>query len=381
MRLIDTKDLSVCEFQGSQIPDYAILSHRWEDEEITLKELLEGGHPEKKGWAKLRSFQHFAFDRGHRYVWLDTCCIDKSSSAELSEAINSMFRWYREATVCYAYMCDVPSRTDYMGPESDWSETFRESVIWSRGWTLQELLAPREVVFISSDWGEVVGTKASLSTDVSVATAIPEAMLSSYHGSTLATPTYLGAATVAEVMSWASKRLCTRTEDSAYSLMSLFGISMPLLYGEGGNAFLRLQLEIITRTDDESIFAWRGFDLGCSSLAASLSNFQICMNKPIRLTDWDPQRKPYAMTNKGLRFEALLCRDEHREYGRTNEWLMPLNVSSSASAQGLAVLLVFHDDGITAKRYYGKSLIEHNYSSDDERFERRTIFIRQSWHL
>lgn len=74
MRLIDTKDLSVCEFQGSQIPDYAILSHRWEDEEITLKELLEGGHPEKKGWAKLRSFQHFAFERGHQHIWLDTCC-------------------------------------------------------------------------------------------------------------------------------------------------------------------------------------------------------------------------------------------------------------------------------------------------------------------
>ena len=389
MRLINTEDLSVRDFQGTEIPEYAILSHRWEDGEVTFRELVEAGsrtlsepairQRKRAGWRKLHTFRTFARNRGHQYVWLDTCCIDKTSSAELSEAINSMYGWYAKATVCYTYLCDVPSKKGLSSPR--WSQIFRSSMIWSRGWTLQELLAPEKVVFICSDWSEEVGTKESLSADVSKAASIPESIVRSYPGCTLTRPGYSDAATVAEIMSWASTRVCTRIEDSAYSLMGLFGISMPLLYGEGDSAFLRLQLEIISRTDDESIFAWSGVDETTGLLAPFVSYFQRFRHKTFQLTEWDPQRPPYAMTNKGLRFEPLLCLYEAPEHPMIEKWVMPLNVnvSSSSSSQGLAVLLTFRSNGITASRSGWFDLIEHNYTSDDERFERRTIFIQQSW--
>ena len=408
MRLIDTKDLSVREFQGTQIPEYAILSHRWEDGEITLKELVETGgqtssepaiyQSEKAGWKKLHNFRNFARTRGHQYIWLDTCCIDKTSSAELSEAINSMYQWYAKATVCYAYLCDVPAKRNWSsekywsGEDSrssekrrQWSEKFRRSVIWSRGWTLQELLAPPNVVFVCSDWREEIGTKDTLSADISEATSIPEAVVRRYRGCTVTRPRFSRAVTVVEVMCWASSRVCTRIEDKAYCLMGLFGISMPLLYGEGNNAFLRLQLEIINRTDDESIFAWRGYHGGIGLLAPDPSSFLRYPGRTYHLTKWDARRPPYAMTNKGLRFEPLLFRCEDLEMlgpGATENWMMPLNVDVEFDGvrKGLAVLLNFRANGINTRGVAGTDPVrEHDYEPNDTRFERRTIFFQQSW--
>ena len=470
MRLVCTEDLTVEEFSGRAIPFSAILPHRWRLEEITLQDLERRANPGKRGWAKLCQFRDFARNRGHQYIWLDTCCIDKTNNTELSEAINSMYQWYAGASVCYAYLYDVPSTRDLSS--EDWSRIFHSSGIWSRGWTLQELLAPGKVVFVCSDWSEVIGTKDSLSPEISKATSIPEAIVKFYPGCTLTGPGYSNAATVADVMSWASFRVCTRIEDSAYSLMGLFGIPMPLLYGEGGNAFLRVQLEIISRTDDESIFVWSGVDEMTGLLAPFLSNFQRSSKKTFLMTEWDAQRPPYAMTKKGLRFEPLLCRYEGPVHSMVEKWVMPLNVdvvssssagpnvltdpaqwatgrsqepvqesdiedtgeesgshsatdgaaekltdveddgaeevdqdSSAASEEsqggsvdgdaseceneqvasskvfrtGLAVLLTFRANGITASRNSWYDLIEHNYTSDDKRFERRTIFIQQSW--
>jgi hypothetical protein len=171
--------------------------------------------------------------------WIDTCCIDKTSSAELSEAINSMYRWYQKSQVCYAYLVDVPdATTDHSRPES----LFQQSKWFTRGWTLQELLAPTFVEFYDQNWIEI-GTKSSMRALVQKITNI----------STLVD---IDKACVAEKLSWASTRVTTRIEDLAYCLMGLFDINMPLLYGEGHNAFLRLQLEIWNRTNDESIFAW-----------------------------------------------------------------------------------------------------------------------------
>jgi hypothetical protein len=153
----------------------------------------------------------------------DTVCINKSSSAELSEAINSMFQWYREAQVCYAYLADVSS--DFLGSRAV-SPAVRRSRWFTRGWTLQELLAPATVIFLNESWVEV-GTKSSFAELISSVTGIARSDMANFRD-----------ANVAVKMSWAANRETTRTEDIAYCLMGLFGVNMPLLYGEGRNAFM-----------------------------------------------------------------------------------------------------------------------------------------------
>ena len=223
-------------------PHYAILSHAWGADEVSFADFTS---PEKgiskKGYDKIRNCCEIARSEGFDYAWIDTCCINKSSSAELSEAINSMFQWYRGAGVCYAYLSDV-DRSD--SPLSR-SSSFARSRWFTRGWTLQELLAPLEVVFLDSAWVEI-GTKRSLRSTLSSITRINESALERYRG---------GDFSVAQKMSWAAGRATTRLEDEAYYLMGLFDVNMPLLYGEGGKAFLRLQQEILKQSDDDSLFA------------------------------------------------------------------------------------------------------------------------------
>ena len=180
---------------------------------------------------------------GYRYIWVDSCCIDKTSSSELSEAINSMFNWYRDAQICYAFLADVPSDEDIRVKDS----RFRNSRWFKRAWTLQELIAPRVVVFLSQNW-EGLGTKDSLAELVEEITHIDRAILT--HERALAEES------VAERMRWAADREATRLEDEAYSLLGIFGIAMPTLYGEGRHAFQRLQEEILERIPDRTLFAW-----------------------------------------------------------------------------------------------------------------------------
>ncbi|KAJ4261027.1 hypothetical protein NW757_001418 [Fusarium falciforme] len=104
MRLLNTQTIVVESFDDDKIPSYAILSHTWEAEEVTFQDMELGRATSKKGWAKVKDSCSMARKNGFDYVWLDTCCIDKTSSAELSEAINSMYHWYQEATVCYAFL-------------------------------------------------------------------------------------------------------------------------------------------------------------------------------------------------------------------------------------------------------------------------------------
>ena len=240
MRLLHTSTLSLHEFFGDQIPSYAILSHTWGDEEVTLQD-LEKASKTRDGYAKITGCCAIALSNGWQWLWIDTCCIDKTSSAELSEAINSMYRWYRDSEVCYAYLtdCYLP-----MGKISD--VEFCKSRWFTRGWTLQELLAPSTVVFYDRDWCEI-GTRSSLTPQISIVTGISS--------QDMADPQ---SASIAAKMSWASKRQTSRVEDMAYSLLGIFDLTMPLLYGEGHNAFKRLQYELIgVRSDDESIFAWK----------------------------------------------------------------------------------------------------------------------------
>ena len=163
MHLLDTETLKLRQFFGKNIPPYAILSHRWEEEEVQFRDLEQGyeHYSKLKGFAKIQACCHQARSDDHYYVWIDTCCINSDSSAELSESINSMYTWYSRARVCYAYLSDV----DANGRNLD------QSVWFERGWTLQELLAPRRLNFYSDDW-RYLGTKVSLEGDLERVTGI-----------------------------------------------------------------------------------------------------------------------------------------------------------------------------------------------------------------
>ncbi|THU97772.1 HET-domain-containing protein [Dendrothele bispora CBS 962.96] len=259
MRLIDTSTLEIVELVVKDgLPPYAILSHTWgkPEEEVSFQDLAYNPEKAKQkvGYSKIEKSCELARKYGFRYIWIDTCCINKESSAELSEAINSMYQYYQDARVCYAYLADVDSKQD---PRSEGS-TFKKSRWFTRGWTLQELLAPETVVFFSSDWINI-GTKASLRDVITSITGIPPSVLLPNHctKSGLA-KSKIDNYSIAQKMSWAAKRQTTRAEDLAYCLMGIFGVHMPPLYGEGGaRAFMRLQEELIQYSDDQTIFAWR----------------------------------------------------------------------------------------------------------------------------
>ncbi|KAF1982430.1 hypothetical protein K402DRAFT_448677 [Aulographum hederae CBS 113979] len=228
---------------------YAILSHRWgaDEEEVTYDDMismityndlwnLEGvGVSTKKGFAKIKGFCRYAAAVGCCYGWIDTCCINKGNSTELSEAINSMYMWYEASHICVAYLEDVPKKP------------FAESEWFDRGWTLQELIAPKIVGFFDQSWN-LIGTKESLQKVLFDITKIPTKVLS--HQAELRT------CSVAQRMSWAASRKTKRVEDRAYSLMGLFDVNMSMIYGERDKAFLRLQQHILQKTKDESLFAW-----------------------------------------------------------------------------------------------------------------------------
>ena len=258
MRLLSTDRTELHFFASPEdVPGgYAILSHVWDEREDTFQDIealrvecaSSGRNPRLDLVSeKIRKSCILAEKHDYKWIWVDTCCIDKSSSAELSEAINSMYRYYAHSAICYAFLRDVRSR-------------YRMNKIWyKRGWTLQELIAPRLLVFVSHKW-EVLGTKGDLASKISSQTQIPEEVLR--HEMDLA---YVS---VGQRMSWASRRDTTRVEDRAYSLMGIFGINMPTLYGEGDNAFYRLQEEIMKVSTDPTLFAWGCYNIIKSSLYA-----------------------------------------------------------------------------------------------------------------
>jgi hypothetical protein len=245
MRLISVKDYSLSEFIGRNVPPYAILSHTWGDDEVSFKDIQDlNAASRKEGFKKIGLCCKQAKEDGFEWVWVDTCCIDKTSSAELSEAINSMFQWYSLAMVCYTYLSDV-SISYYDKPDDFDLGTLRNSRWFTRGWTLQELIAPLTVQFFCSNWS-YIGSKQQLAPLLSEITSIPVEILD-HSKSPLRQTVY-------ERMHWASRRQTTREEDMAYCLFGLFDVNLPLLYGEGKKAFHRLQEEIIKQSDDHTIF-------------------------------------------------------------------------------------------------------------------------------
>jgi ankyrin repeat protein len=282
--------LSLVERSDSDIPPYAILSHTWgrDEDEVTFKDWNDGISRTKSGYKKIQSCGEQAAKDGLEYFWIDTLCIDKSSSAELSEAINSMYLWYEAADVCYAYLDDVPSKKNFL--ESRW---------FTRGWTLQELVAPEKVIFFDDEWNPL-GSRVELRKYVSQCTGIPTTLLSGTEN--------LDAFSVAQRMSWAARRQTKRIEDRAYCMLGLFDIQMPLVYGEGSTAFVRLQEEIIKISEDHSLFAWRSTDSRCGCLATSPDSFSgsgnIILRSPSVISN-----EPITTSSRGIHLDIPLVGD------------------------------------------------------------------------
>ncbi|KXJ92569.1 heterokaryon incompatibility protein-domain-containing protein [Microdochium bolleyi] len=245
MRLLHVQTHAFTDFQGDGVPAYAILSHTWQQwQEVSYQEWLQPTDDirSKSGYRKICEACKKARADGYDWIWVDTNCIDKTSSAELSEAINSMYAWYRRAAVCYAYLEDVPPVEE---ASSDPFAAFRDSRWHTRGWTLQELLAPQKIVFFARDWS-LMGTRDWLVKEIKTATGID----------TDDCRREIDTSSVARKMSWLARRKTTRVEDMAYCMLGLLNINMPLLYGEGAKAFIRLQEEIIKNNPDLTIFCW-----------------------------------------------------------------------------------------------------------------------------
>jgi hypothetical protein len=261
MWLLNTQSLKLEAFLGD-VPSYAILSHRWEDEELSFGDVTPE-HQHLKGYHKVKAFCEEAKMNHFQYAWVDTCCIDKKSSAELGEAINSMYMWYERADICYAYLCDVKGRDNIA--QSSW---------FTRGWTLQELLAPSKLHFYDSRWSPVA-SKYDLSAELESITGIPQLALQNFRHDDFCT---------AEKMAWAAQRRTTREEDSAYCLLGLFNVNMPLLYGEGSKAFIRFQEEIMKVSTDLSILLWQERSSPTNGmLAAAPSSFKKDGRNPLDL--------------------------------------------------------------------------------------------------
>jgi hypothetical protein len=233
------------DFVGDEIPEYTILSHTWgaDTEEVTYRDLVDGTRKNKVGYEKIRFCGEQARRDGLHNFWVDTCCINQSSDRELSEAINSMFRWYRKAAKCYVYLTDVSTNDQIDLSLQPWKAAFRNSRWFTRGWTLQELIAPPSVEFFCSN-GNRLGDKKSLEGQLHKITGIP---ISALQGSPLSEFSF------DERISWAQIRETKREEDKAYSLLGILDISMPVIYGEGkANAFRRLNREWKYRLDEPS---------------------------------------------------------------------------------------------------------------------------------
>ncbi|KAG6328645.1 hypothetical protein ID866_10444 [Astraeus odoratus] len=252
---------------------YATLSHRWGKEEPLLRE-IEGkviyDMPPTDGLVKLQSFCRTALQRGYLWAWSDTCCIDKVSSAELQEAIGTMFSWYWSSALTITYLPDVTA-----------TGSLTDSVWLKRGWTLQELLAPRTLLFYTQDWSLYVDQDASnhkendvILHELSMATGIASRYLTDFYPSMEEARTRL---------QWASTRRTTRPEDIAYSLFGIFKVHLPVLYGESkADAMGRLLAEIISRSGDTSVLDWVG----------QASPFHSCFPADIAAYQMNPYVQP-----------------------------------------------------------------------------------------
>lgn len=374
MRLINVHTEKLEEFFGRDIPRYAILSHCWGTDEVSFQDIYTTGWKHKAGSRKITYAANQANKDGFLYLWVDTCCIDKSSSAELSEAINSMFQWYSRSAICYAFLEDVWDSNVINGdlPFFDGSDYDNEGSVlehskwFTRGWTLQELLAPTRVEFYDQKWMHL-GSKTEMSSRISIITKIPQRVL--------IFPREIKLQSVAKRMSWASKRETTRLEDIAYCLLGIFSIHMPLLYGEGDRAFQRLQEELIKESDDQSIFGWYclSYTPHYGIFAKSPEYFQQS-SEFVPIPDMaQPDVPPYSMTNRGLHIRLPLL--------PTEEWNKYIGILDCHKALDFSGRLGIALYGTTNPSHFIRSPNSalHIYSNEEvAEAELRTIYIAKT---
>jgi len=296
MRLLHTTTLEFHEFDISRAPWFAILSHTWGTQEVTFDDMCgkRAAIESRKGFQKIVGFCKKAREDNLEYGWVDTCCIDKRNSTELSEAINSMYRYYARSWICYIYLSDVET-----GGDESVLELIRDSKWFTRGWTLQELIAPGIRQLFDTNWDPIFPQKGDvdITESLSLAAGVPLDLLTGERPPS----DYC----VAERMSWAAKRETTRGEDKAYCLLGLFDVHMVAIYGEGKRkAFRRLQMEIMQTSFDQTLFAWRSHrdarlhHVGTSGL---LAGSPLDFEKSRGLSIWGPRYlAPFSMTNVGL---------------------------------------------------------------------------------
>ncbi|KAM3066325.1 hypothetical protein ACMFMG_003166 [Clarireedia jacksonii] len=276
----DEENIRIRLEQNANVVEYAILSHRWgnPEDEVSFEDMRNGCHEDKRGYKKLAGCCKQARKDGLHHVWIDTCCINKESSAELSEAITSMFGYYQRSKFCYAFLDDVLVESSTQ--ENLDLSSFSRTAWFTRGWTLQELIAPPNLKFFDALWFFLgYKTNKAISSVIESVTGIDSIVLN--------IPATTQLVSIAKKMSWAARRTTTRVEDMAYSLMGIFGVYMSPLYGEGHYAFIRLQEAIMRSSNDHTIFAWttppvaylaHGFEHVSTMLALSPAQFVYSSN-------------------------------------------------------------------------------------------------------
>ena len=290
---------------------YAILSHRWQGDEISFKDMekLTNSKLQTCSGRKVVGTCEVAQKENLKWVWIDSCCIGNNVNAR-GRAINLMYRWYRCSQTCYTYLHDVTKdsfpRKANEPANSEW---------FSRGWTLQELIAPRVLEFFDQSW-QPIGNRRDHAATLSKITRVPQILLDQTDGPG-ASRTLTDTFGVAQIMSWAADRETRMPEDRAYSLVGLFGVSLPALYGIGGQeAFQILQDTIIKQYRDQSILSWSGQANG-NVLAESPSDFQKCFDVvPWRPSSWpgSPPRPPFQMVQESITTRLRLTRCRGSSY-------------------------------------------------------------------
>ncbi|KAI2466039.1 HET-domain-containing protein [Annulohypoxylon bovei var. microspora] len=347
MRLLNVHSRQLEEFLDVDIaPRYAILSHTWGNEEVTFQDLEGKDYKSKSGYRKIQGCCSRAYQDGYDYVWVDTCCIDKKNLTELSEAINSMYRWYSKSTICYVYLADVEI--------DEWGEvnsSLKNSRWFTRGWTIQELLAPSNIIFFDQNWsafGSICISSKSNNNLPDIISKLPA--ITQIDENVLRRERRMHLITAAERLSWAARRQTTRKEDMAYCLLGILGVNMPLLYGEGEMAFIRLQQEYIRQHNDPTLLLW-GLGIPCQdlfwrstsdwALAPSASLFSGFNSHPRIEKNNVPST--FLCTNNGVEVELLLLDlDENMKlacfgisadflvhYRKSSEKTLPLPLLSS----------------------------------------------------
>lgn len=339
------------EFFESRIPEYIILSHRWGDQEVSYQDVADekafwlNRVYNKEGYAKIQHTARRALEYNIEWIWCDTCCIDKKSSAELTESINSMYEWYRKSKYCFTYLNDWPDPR---------LAAFTESVWFTRCWTLQELIAPSKLAFFDKSWA-FMDYKVNLADQISARTGIDKRV-------------FLGAMpldhfSIAQRMSWSAGRVATKTEDEAYCLLGIFDVNMPMLYGEGKKAFVRLQEEIMRRDADQSILAWSTSQPSRNLFASSPKDFINSGDVRQIMTS----KKPFMLNNLGLEIELVM-----RQI-RCNTYAAYLACETERRGDHRPVCLTLEYDPITMCLWR----INGGPSVEDEKYNRQVRRLRK----